>query len=98
MPDLESIFTFEHRETGERRTVLASDEKVARLQLGGYWENEEKSGLLYECSPNDLHALVERAIRDEEETRGAMLAANPIGRASKVTRPESLAEDIGTKT
>jgi hypothetical protein len=35
------LFTFEDRETGELRSVIAANESAARLQLGGSWIDVE---------------------------------------------------------
>jgi|SRR5215813_9344185 len=88
----QQVFTFEHRDNVERRSAIALNEEAARRSLGGDWCNSDKTKLLYDCRAAALPALIERTLKEEHAAYEVMLAANPIGKESKITTANSLKE------
>jgi hypothetical protein len=83
------LFTFEDQETGELRSLIAPNEAVARLQLGGIWTDVERTAAWQPCEIANLPDLVREAQTAEDKARREMNAANPMGQG--ITTPEALA-------
>lgn len=85
------IFTFENPQTFERRSTLAANEMIARMSLGGIWDDPERTTAWPPCEVAQLPALIEQALEEEKAAHEARQALNPIGKTNYTT-PEVLAE------
>jgi hypothetical protein len=81
------VFTFEHPKTGERHSVRALNESVARLRLSNDWY--ECPLLCEPCKLAGLDALIQRAQDEATVAHQAMLDANPMGKV-RLTSADAL--------
>jgi hypothetical protein len=83
------LYTFEHLETGDLRSAVATNEAAARFQLGGIWTDVERTTAFEPRDIDGLPAIFREAQAAEAAARQEMMAANPMGKA-RLTTPEAL--------
>ena len=80
------LFTFEDRETGDLRSVIAQNEDFARMRLGGIWdENAERTPARLPRDVADLHTVREEALKAERDAFQVWQNANPMGKSHYAT-------------
>ncbi len=84
------LFTFEDLETGDLQSIIAVNEAVARLRLGGIWIDTERTAALAFDVAN-LPRRHEEALAEEIAAHSAVLAANPMGKV-RFASTDALAE------
>jgi hypothetical protein len=80
------VFTFDDRETGDIRSIIAQNEDFARMRLGGIWDdNADRTPARPPRDVADLHAVREEALKAERDAFQAWQTANPVGKSRYAT-------------